>query len=188
MSGEMFLLLAPIGVPILMLAAFLAFLLIHIPNRYRLKFIGIPVLLISAYLAYTAYDTMLGRPIPMLPAADFALQGYRLSPDGRIEIWGVNPNTGKSRLYVIPNDNKTQRELAKAEARRKKTGIPQIGHIKRKGKIPGNPQGKYDIEFYDFPFNTVNPKKPLNLPPETTMPPEPPIHGGPTGPAASHPM
>lgn len=136
---------------------FMTYLLIKLPASYKIKFIGIPVLIFGGFLAIQTFRDILGYPVPSSLPYKFTFLHYRVIHDNNhknIEVWIIENN--KSRLYVIPYTEKTEREMKEAKERANSTGIPQEGRtIKQRNQYNDTYQ---DIMLYPIPYQQLAPK------------------------------
>lgn len=180
MTQTIFQFISPLVILYFIVVAFLAYLLVKVPQKYKLKWFGIPIILVCGLFSYEIYVSKLGRPVPFeLPEdEEFELVDARMSLNKQlIELWIVE-GTMQSRLIVIPFDKALFKNIKEALERGNKSGVPQIGKRKRMGGQGGNGDdlAGSDFQFYDFPYEKEYPKDQQQIPDPVLvpMPPEPP--------------
>lgn len=141
------------------LAICCAYLISRLPVRYMLKFITVPLLFIIVYLSIVHFENVLGRPYDAIPKEKFAIKSYRIvkqkNQQPRIELWIVE-TTGRSRLHVIPYDDKIAKMLAEAMSKTQK-GRPQMGEFKQ--LTPKSGHFNYEFRTEDIPVESFLPPK-----------------------------
>lgn len=141
------------------LAICCAYLISQLPVRYAFKFVTIPLLLVVVYLSVVHFEDVLGRPYDAIPKTKFAIKSYRIvkqkDEQPKIEIWAIE-TAGKSRLYVVPYDDKIAKMLAEAMNKTQK-GRPQAGEFKQ--MTPKSGHFNYEFRTEDIPVESFLPPK-----------------------------
>ena len=136
-----------LGLGFACLSAFLIYLLIQVPNFYRLKFLAIPLFLFLACAYVVEIPTVLGMPKRGYPDQQFSLVGYKMTFINQhlfIEAWVLE--AGKSKLYQFPFSE----ELADKMRRMSQNGHP--GKFVRKGGGLLNSPELQEIEIPHLPL------------------------------------
>jgi len=155
MTPEIFQFVLPLTTLIVVVVAFLVYLLVKVPKSYWIKWLGVPVVLLASFFSYNIYTTKLGQPLPTtFPEQEFVLLGGRIIAKESIELW-IRESYKTSRLIRIPYDEKTAKELQRALERSGK-GVTQMGRGKRKGDR-GDSESTESV-FYDYPHAREIPK------------------------------
>lgn len=106
------------GLSLFLIVILCAYMIVKLPKTYYLKYLLIPVVLAYGLIVGINLPDVQGYPYPSYPQGKFLLINFRsigVDQTRVIELWITRG--GRSRLYVIPYDEKTEQMLKMAKIR-----------------------------------------------------------------------
>src|SRR4051812_12231536 len=102
------------AIVLLLFTVLVAFILIRTKMSYVLKFLLIPTLFTIILGTIHVFEVSYGRPFYGYPTGEWELLNFRNTKDneaGFIELWVIERGVKDSRVYKIPYDEETQKQL-----------------------------------------------------------------------------
>jgi hypothetical protein len=138
--------------------------------RFGAKMLMVPLTFFMLYYTIAGTVDLLGKPYHGMPEGEFMIVAHRViaekGDDVTIVLWTQIKR--EHRLWQFVTDKETAKKLRQAKKRRKGTGIPQMGNFRPKKKKGDKKPAEIstspwkDFQVYDFPFQELMPKEPLN--------------------------
>lgn len=147
-----------IGALAIVLAGFMAYVLIATRARYWVKWALIPIVVGAGLWLFLLLPSILGTPYMSTPTKDFVLLGIReFSSDQShkwIEIWVIERGSSSSRLYLLPYSDKLDATLKDLLGRGRPGMAGAYGHFR------GSPSGQggtdnWGLDVHEFPQSTL---------------------------------